>query len=137
MSYPDFIDLRATQRSFADLAAYANAPLTLGDEGQVPDRALGAFTTASGFLVAGVRPLLGRGFSAADDAPGAAATIVLTERVWRSRYHGDASVIGRDVLVNGTVTAVIGVVSDRSGFPSGAGVFLPLAAFSGVADAGA
>ena len=57
VSYPDFIDVRATQRSFADLAAYANAPLTLGDEGQVPDRALGAFTTASGFLVAGVRPL--------------------------------------------------------------------------------
>ncbi len=136
MSYPDFVDLRQAQRAFTDLAAYANAPLTLGDEGQVPDRALGAFTTASGFLMTGVRPLLGRGFSAADDAPGAAATIVLTERVWRSRYRGDARVIGRDVLVNGTATAVIGVVSDRSGFPSGAGVFLPLAAVPDVANAG-
>ena len=66
----------------------------------------------------------------------ATPTIVLTERVWQSRYRGDARVIGRDVLVNGTATAVIGVVSDRSGFPSGAGVFLPLAALPDVADAG-
>jgi putative ABC transport system permease protein len=135
LSYPDFVDLRAAQRTFADLAAYGNAPVTLGDEGAVPDRVSGAFTTASGFDMIGVRPLIGRGFSAADDAPGAPPTVVLTERVWRSRYDGDASVIGRNVLVNGAATAVIGVVSDRSGFPSGAGVFLPLTALPGVGGA--
>jgi putative ABC transport system permease protein len=135
LSYLDFVDVRASQRTFADFAAYTNAPVTLGDEGQVPDRFGGAFTTASGFAVAGVRPLLGRGFSPEDDVPGAAATVVLTERVWRGRYHGDGSLIGREVLVNGTATTVIGVVSDRSGFPSGAGVFLPLAALTGITDA--
>ena len=135
LSYPDFLDLRRVQRAFADLAAYADAPGTLGDEGQVPDRIFGAYTTANGFLITGVRPMLGRGFAPADDRPAAPPTVVLTERIWRSRYHGEASVIGRDVLVNGAATAVIGVVSDRSGFPSSAGVFLPLAAFPGGADA--
>jgi predicted permease len=135
ISYPDFVDLRAAQRAFIDLAAYANAPVTLGDEGQVPDRVVGAFTTASGFAMLGVQPVLGRGFSAADDAPGAPPTVALTERVWQSRYHRDATVIGREVLVNGAAATVIGVVSDRSGFPSGAGLFLPLAALPGAADA--
>ena len=74
-------------------------------------------TTASGFAMTGVRPVIGRGLSAADDAPGAPPTVVLTERVWQNRYHGDDSVIGRDVLVNGAATTVIGVVSDRSGLP--------------------
>jgi predicted permease len=135
MSHADFVDLRHSQRTFTDLAAYANAPVTLGDEGQVPDRFVAAFTTASGFVMAGVRPLIGRSLSAADDAPGAAPTVVLTERVWRSRYGGDAGLVGRDVLVNGTPATVIGVVSNRSGFPSGAGVFLPLAALPGLATA--
>ncbi|MGE0360967.1 MAG: ABC transporter permease [Vicinamibacterales bacterium] len=135
VSYPDVLDLRESQRAFVDLAAWSNTPVTLGDEGQVPDRVQAAFTTASGFVMIGVRPLVGRGFSAADDAPAAAPTVVLTERVWRSRYHGDSGVIGREVLVNGAATTVIGVVSDRSGFPSGAAVFLPLAALPGLADA--
>lgn len=135
LSHLEFVDLRAAQRAFAELAAYTNAPVTLGDDGQVPDRVGGAFTTASGFAVATVRPLLGRGFSADDESPGAAPTVVLTERVWRARYQADRGVIGREVLVNGTTTTVIGVVADRSGFPSGAGVFLPLAAVAGLADA--
>ena len=135
VSYRDFVDLRTAQRTFADLAAYAQAPITLGDEGEVPDRVDGAFTTASGFTMTGVRPRLGRGFATDDERPGAPPTVVLAERVWRSRYHSDAGLVGREVLVNGTAATVIGIVSDRSGFPSGAGAFLPLAALPGVADA--
>lgn len=135
VSYLDFLDLRRAQRMFADLAAYANAPVTIGDDAQVPDRVQAAFTTASGFATIGVRPLLGRAVEPADEAAGAAPVVVLTERVWRGRYGGAASVVGREVLVNGAATAVIGVISDRSGFPSGAAVFLPLRALPGVADA--
>lgn len=135
LSYPDFLDLRREPRAFVDLAAYANAPVTLGDEDQVPDRVQAAFTTASGLAMTGVRALLGRALSPADEAAGAPAVVVVTERIWRSRYRGDVTLVGRDVLVNGAVTTVVGVISDRSGFPSGAGVFLPLGALPGLAGA--
>ena len=38
LSYQEFTDLRQAQRTFVDLAAFVNAPVTLGAEGEVPDR---------------------------------------------------------------------------------------------------
>lgn len=126
LSYDDFDDLRASQRTFEDLAAWTVAPFTLNVVDQVPDRLDGAFTTASGFAAARVRPLLGRLFAKDDERPGAPTTVVIAERLWRGRFAADAGLLGREVLVNGSAATVIGVISDKSGFPSAATVFLPL-----------
>jgi putative ABC transport system permease protein len=128
LSYPDFEDARAAQRTFDDLAAYVTGSLTLNVADQVPDRLAGTFTTASGFAAAGVRPVLGRLFSTGDEAPGAPTVVLLTERIWRGRFAADPAVLGREVLVNGAAATIVGVIPDKSGFPSAAAVFLPLAA---------
>lgn len=131
LSYADFDDLRIAQRTFQHLAAYVPGPVTLNIADQVPDRLPGVFTTASGFAAADVRPVLGRVFSTADEVPGAAATVVLAERLWRSRFAADPTALGREVFVNGAAATVVGVVADKSGFPSQATVFLPLSARPG------
>ena len=116
-----------------DLAAFVNAPVTLGAEGEVPDRVDAAYTTGSGFSLSGVSAVHGRLFTSEDERPGAAPVLVLTERVWRNRYGGHPDVLGRIALVGGTPVTIVGVVSDASGMPSPAAVFLPLGQQPGIA----
>ena len=125
-SYLDFQDVRNGSRSFADLAAFRNATVNIGDQGKSPERAEGAFVSENAFTVLGIQPALGRGFAAEDNRPATAPVALLGEGLWQSRYAGDRSIVGRSVLVNGAPTTVVGVVPDRSGFPGGAQVWLPL-----------
>ncbi len=135
LSYQEFTDLRQAQRTFVDLAAFVNAPVTLGAEGEVPDRVDAAYTTGSGFSLSGVSAVHGRLFTSEDERPGAAPVMVLTERVWGNRYGRHPDVLGRIALVGGTPVTIVGVVSDASGMPSPAAVFLPLIQQPGIADA--
>ena len=59
--------------------------------------------------------------------------ILLGDSLWRARYNGAPDAVGRSVLVNGAPATVVGVVSDRSGLPSTAQVWLPLAQMPGFA----
>jgi putative ABC transport system permease protein len=135
VSYADFVDLRAAQRSFVDLAAYTSAAVTIGDDAQVPDRLDATSLTASAFAAARVAPLIGRVLQPEDEVPGAPPVVVVTERVWRGRYAGSADVAGRAVRINGAPATIVGVVSDRSGLPTGAAVFVPLGASTAARDA--
>ena len=76
----------------------------------------------------GVRPLLGRAFTADETMPGAAPTVVLGSGLWRSRFGGARDVIGRTVSVDDTVRTIIGVMPPGMALPGEepAGVWLPL-----------
>jgi putative ABC transport system permease protein len=126
LSYPDFQDVRNASRSFAGLAAFANATVNVGDQGKSPERFEGAFVSTDAFSVLGLQPALGRAFAPEDDRPGTAPVALLGEGVWQSRYGGDRAIVGRSILVNGAPAIVVGVIPDRSGFPSSAQVWLPL-----------
>ena len=67
----------------------------------------------------GVRPLLGRTFTAADDEPGSAPTVVLSHGYWQRRFGGAADVIGRTVTVDGAPHEVIGVLPQQFRFMEG------------------
>lgn len=134
LSFQEFRDLQALP-TFSDLAAFSNTQVTLGGEGDVPDRIDAAYASAGGFEVAGATPVHGRLITAADDRVGSVPVLVLTERVWRDRYRTSPDVLGRTVLVGGQATTIVGVVSDASGFPSPAAVFLPLVHQPGIVDA--
>jgi predicted permease len=60
--------------------------------------------------ILGVRPLLGRLFTRADDAPGGPETMILSNGYWRSRFGADPKTIGRRVTVDGRAREVIGVL---------------------------
>lgn len=132
VSFPDFADIASTQRSFAGLAAFASQPATVGDEGRAPDRFDGAYTSASAFDLLRIRPLHGRTLTADDDRAGAARVALLSERAWRLRYASDPSMVGREILVNGSPATLVGIVPERSGFPATAAVWLPLSQMPGV-----
>lgn len=76
----------------------------------------------------GVRPLVGRMFTADETVPGAAPTVVLGAGLWRSRFGSARDVIGRTVLVDDTVRTIIGVMPPGIALPGEdpVGVWLPL-----------
>jgi len=75
------------------------------------------------FQVFGVAPRLGRGFTAADDAPGAPATAVISDGLWRSHFAADPHILGRTFRLNDPQYTIVGVMppgfSDFEQGPSG------------------
>ena len=126
MSYAEFDALRSAQRSFAGVAAYTNAPVTIADEGRAADRVMGAHISAAGFGLLGEVPILGRVFRPEDDRPGAPAVVVIGGGVWKSRYAADPDIIGRTIIVNGSPSNVIGVMPDGFRFLQNTELWQPL-----------
>jgi putative ABC transport system permease protein len=109
-SYPDYLDLRAGSPSFAHLAAVRGWMVTLTARGAEPQRLRTGLVTSNFFAALGIRPGLGRGFLPEDEQPGAPPVAVLGEGLWRSRYGGDPTILGRTIDVDGVPTTVIGVM---------------------------
>ena len=82
------------------------------------ERVDAAGVTANFFDVLGVRQAAGRVFRENEDRPGAARVVVLSNGFWRSRFHGDSSVIGTRLVVDGISREVVGVMPAGFEFPS-------------------
>ncbi len=74
----------------------------------------------------GVKPLLGRWFSRADDTPGSAETVMLTYGYWQRRFGGDTSILGRTLTIESRPRAVIGVMPEDFSFRGDPELILPL-----------
>src|SRR5205809_115810 len=86
------------------------------------------FSVIEGVLpILGVQPVLGRLFSRQDDSPGSPRTVILSYGYWQARFGGNASVLGRRILLDGRSTEIIGVLPDRFRFlDRKADLFLPM-----------
>ena len=78
------------------------------------------------FRTLGVRPHLGRGFTADEDRAGGPAAAVLSAPLWRSVFNADPSVVGRSIMLRGTPHTVVGVMPDGFHTGSRADLWTPL-----------
>ena len=88
---------------FSDLAG-----ASLTGDGQ-PEQLSGKKVTPNFFDVLGVQPVVGRPFTAEEDKA-QSPVVVLGYNLWRRRFGGDESLIGRLILLNGVQTKVVGVM---------------------------
>jgi putative ABC transport system permease protein len=109
MGYPTFADWRARSRSFDALAALGDWSPTLSDAGE-PEALAGARVTADFFRALGVKPLLGRDFTDADDHPNAPRVAIISYELWQRRFSRDAALVGKPILLGGVERTVIGVM---------------------------
>jgi len=109
VSVGNFSDIREQNTVFSRFSASASAAFNLATEAS-PERIQGERVTAEYFTAFGVRPLLGRVFTQAEDKPGSDAVVVISERLWRTRFHEDAGIGGRTIRVNGAPVLVAGVM---------------------------
>jgi predicted permease len=113
-SYPDYLDYRARNRSFAGLLAYRATPLNLGGDG-VTERIQGAIASGNYFSVLGVGAAVGSTLRAEDDlGPGGRPVAVISHGLWRRRFASDPAVVGKTVSVNAYPFTIIGVA--QAGF---------------------
>jgi putative ABC transport system permease protein len=109
VSYPDYLDWRAEQRVFIDLAARTSAGGVISAIGE-PERVFGRYVTASFFSTLRVQPQIGRFFGEEEDKLGAARVMVIGDGLWKRRFNADPAVIGRAINYNGASWTVIGVL---------------------------
>jgi len=109
-SYLDYQDYRDHLKLLAGLAGSRPLPLAVG-EADHAERMWGELVTGNYFAVLGVRPILGRAFLPEEyaDKPGAFPVTVISERLWRSHFNADASIVGKKIRVNRYQLTVVGV----------------------------
>lgn len=109
LSFPMYLDLKATSRAFSDVAVYSDASLAVGT-GADARIAAGSKVTGSFFKLLGVRPYFGRFFTS-DEAgePTAANVAVVSYAYWQRELQGDTQVLGRRLPIGSTQFTIIGV----------------------------
>ena len=115
VSYPDFIDYRAHNRSFEDMASYYGNDFSLTGAG---DAVLlrGQIVGTAFFNILRVQPNPGRAFAADEDQPGHHVAII-SHSLWKSRFRGDNNIVGRNIELSGEPYVVIGVAPVGFQFP--------------------
>ncbi len=112
-SYPDYVDFKARNKTFADMAVYKFTIAGISHGGSA-QRVWGYETSGNYFDMLGVQPQLGRFFHGSDEhGPNSAPYIVLSDALWRTRFDADPRVIGTTVNLNKHPFTVIGVAPQR------------------------
>ena len=122
----DFLDARDRTPAFSQLAAWRPQPLVITSANSDPERVEGAAVTANFFAVLGITPTLGRGLLPDEDVAGRDDVVLLSRRLWNSRFGADPSLMGRAIELNGRSASVVGIVRDEDCYPSGIDVWIPL-----------
>ena len=103
-STAQYFDIRRGHTGFEQVAIAIGANDTLTGDGE-PER-LGTIRMSSNLLpMLGVRPALGRLFTASDDRPGAAPAAILGHGTWLRRYGGDPRILGNWTRSPGTTSS--------------------------------
>ena len=130
LTYDQARDFRERARSLESAAFFAYygawpAPIRDGDE---ISRLRQAQVSGEFFDVLGVRPVLGRALRLDDDRVGARPVAVLSHAAWQRVYGGDASALGRRIVVHGSGVAheIVGVMPPGLELPHGTEFWVPL-----------
>jgi putative ABC transport system permease protein len=113
----DFAYWRTEKYIFEGVAADDSRSYTLTGDGAEPEQLEIEAVSPELFPLLGVTPLLGRVFGRAEDKPGADHVILISYRLWRGRFGGDRSLLGRSILMNGQAYTVDGVMRPDFSFP--------------------
>ncbi len=117
LSPANYRDWKHSATAFSRMAAFTFTSANLTGAGE-PRRLQGTEVAADFLPTLGVQPLIGRGFTASDDTPGAPGTIILTYRLWQTEFGGSPDIIGRKVVLDEVPHAVIGVMPNTFHYPS-------------------
>src|SRR5438128_3939663 len=104
-----YLEYRRHDLRFERVTGYQRQELTLsgvGDATRVP----GARASATFFAVLGVQPALGRGFAPEEDEVGNERVVIRSDRLWRTRFNGDRTVLGTTIVLDGIPRTVIGIM---------------------------
>jgi len=119
LSYPDFFDFRAQNRTLSSMAVFRVRPSAVTNaEGAAS--VLGVKASAEFFDVLGVKPIMGHTFTQADEKAGGGPggfKIIISNDFWKKQFGGEANVLGRTIELDRRKFTVIGVMPAGFQFP--------------------
>ena len=111
-SYPDYRDYRDHLKLVSGIAVATPTALSIGEE-EHAERIWGELVSGNYFAVLGVRTVLGRSFSPSEsgDTQGAYPVAVISQSLWKRRFHSDPAIVGSTIRVNRRQLTVVGVAA--------------------------
>jgi predicted permease len=104
-----YLTYREANRTFEDTGLWDTTAVAVTGAGD-PERVNGLQLTDGILPVLRVQAAIGRRFTAADDTPKAPRRVMLAHGYWQRKFAGDASVIGRQITLDGDPYEIIGVL---------------------------
>ena len=119
ISYPIFRDWRKDNSAFSSMAltrTYAFTLTGIGDAEQLD----GDLVSSDFFPLLGIKPVIGRTFTAEEEPVGAAPVALISEGLWQRKFSSSPEVLGANVTLDGRAYSVVGVIpaSFRLAVPS-------------------
>ena len=115
----DFYDWQRQNRSFSSMAMFTSNSVNLTAD-NASTRVNGSRVTGDFFRTLGVGAELGRVIDERDDQPAQARVVVISHRLWQSRFGAARNVIGTGLTLNARPYRIIGVMPAGFAFPHGA-----------------
>jgi len=109
VSYPNFKDWRDRNKSFEKVAVYRWTEYNLTGVEQ-PERLVCRQVSADFLPVLGINPAIGRNFTPEEDREGANPVTIISDSLWKSRFGGDPSALGKTISLDGTSYQVVGIL---------------------------
>ncbi|HUF78211.1 MAG TPA: ABC transporter permease, partial [Thermoanaerobaculia bacterium] len=104
-----YFTYRDHSETFAESGMWDNTLVTVTAMGE-PEELPAMMVTDGTLPLLGVRPLLGRLFTAEDDSPGTAETVLLSHGFWQRRFGGDPGAVGQVLTIDGRSREIVGVL---------------------------
>ena len=111
LSPGDYADWRQQNASFSEMGGYAQISQGFNLTGErEPQRVLGSYASAGLFPMLGIHLAAGRYFLPEEDRAGSSPVVILSHRLWQSRFGGDPRVVGRTITLDNQGYTVVGVL---------------------------
>ena len=123
-SVKEFFDYRDQNKTMESMVEHHSMNFVLYGRDE-PERVQTGVVSANFFDVLGVKPLLGRSFTPADETPGGEAVLMLSHKYWQRSHGGDANIVGRVFRMNNRPHTVVGVLPPIPEYPSESDVYMP------------
>ena len=125
VSHADFEAWRDQNRAFSSIGIYNWDSHTLSDDRNDAERVAGAEVSPSLFQLLGIQPALGRLFLPEEDVYGQHRVVLLGDQLWRRRFAGDSTIVGKAITVDGLAYVVVGVMKPNFSFPDNGNMWVP------------
>ena len=127
ISPPDYVDYRAANRTFDQMAVLNYETAISNLSGNVnPQQVTDSFASWNLFDALGIPPLLGRSFAAADEQVPQPQVAILGKGIWQAHFGSDPRVVGKNITLDNRSVTVVGVLSSDPSILSNAQIWLPL-----------
>lgn len=124
INYPDYVQWRDHTSTIEAMALLMGTSVNVSD-GATAERLPAAQITWNLPATLGVKPILGRTFTADEDGPRPRKVVLIDEGLWRSRFAGATDVIGKTLRLNSEGYTIVGVMPATMAFPDAARLWMP------------